>query len=103
MPGCLLFSYVKNTLVSYESTVPLSMFNDGLSNEHMTSIFGSDISNLPTGIYHTNFSDTTYTPEQWGRLEVSSHVGSAYRYFKFITPSNYYIKTSQMSTWKALV
>lgn len=78
-----------NNLSNYTYYTPLILKHTQLSEENLKQ-YNNNLFDLPTGIYLTNFTTTSFLPELWGRLEIYSNGG--YKYLRFITKEHIYFK-----------
>ena len=73
----------------YTNYTPLILKHTQLSEEILKQ-YNNNLFDLPTGIYLTDFTTTSFLPELWGRLEIYSNGG--YKYLRFITKQHMYFK-----------
>ena len=73
----------------YTNYTPLILKHTQLSEEFLKQ-YNNNLFDLPTGIYLTNFTTTSFLPEFWGRLEIYSN--GSYKYLRFITKEHMYFK-----------
>ena len=78
-----------NNLSDYTKYTPLILKHTQLSEEILKQ-YNNNLFDLPTGIYLTDFTTTSFLPELWGRLEIYSNGG--YKYLRFITKQHMYFK-----------